>query len=217
MIEYVSHNTDTVMSALGQHVMLALVPILLAIVVSVPFGYLAVRLPRLYQPTLTGAGIVYSIPSLALFLIIPGIIGTQVLSPLNIIIALTVYSSALLVRVVADGLTSVDPATKEVATAMGYRRVRRLFGVELPIALPTMLAGLRFASVSNISMVSVGALIGVGGLGALFTSGLQQRYPEPILVGLVLTVVLALICDLFIVLVQRWATPWTRADARRAV
>ena len=215
MIEYVSRHTDTVISALGQHVMLALVPIVLAVVISVPFGYLAVRRPKLYQPTLTVAGIIYSIPSLALFLIIPGIIGTQVLSPLNIIIALTIYTAALLVRVVADGLNAVDPSTKEAATAMGYRRLRRLFGVELPMALPTMLAGLRFATVANISMVSVGALIGVGGLGALFTRGLQQRYPEQIMVGLLLTVLLALLCDLLIVLFQRRATPWARAEAQR--
>lgn len=216
MIDYVLRHTDTVIGALSQHVMLALVPIILAVLISVPFGYLAVRLLRLYQPTLTTAGIIYSIPSLALFLIIPGIIGTQVLSPLNIIIALTIYTAALLVQVVADGLNSVDPSTKEAATAMGYRRLRRLFGVELPMALPAMLAGLRFATVSNISMVSVGALIGVGGLGALFTRGLQQRYPEQILVGLVLTVLLALLCDLIIVLIQRWATPWARADTRKA-
>lgn len=215
MIDYVTRNPNIVIDALTQHIYLALLPIVLAIVISIPFGYLTVRSPKFSQPTLITSGIIYSIPSLALFLIIPGLIGTTVLSPLNIIIALTIYTAALLVRVVSDALKSVDLFTKEAATAMGYRRVRRLFGVELPMAMPALLAGLRFATVSNISMVSVGALIGVGGLGTFFTRGLQQRYPEQIMVGLILTIVLALLCDLIIVLIQRWVTPWSRADMRK--
>ena len=108
--------------------------------------------------------------------------------------ALTVYTVALLVRVVADGLKSVDPLVTEAASAMGYRRLRRLVSVELPIALPVILAGLRVATVANISLVSVGALIGVGGLGALFTRGSSSYYTPPIVVGIVLSVLLAAVC-----------------------
>jgi osmoprotectant transport system permease protein len=153
----------------------------------------------------------YSIPSLALFVFLPVLLGTKVLSPVNVVVALTVYTVALLARTVADGLRSVDPVVVQAATAMGYRRTRRLIDVELPIALPVILAGLRVATVSNISLVSVGSLIGIGGLGQLFTRGFQLFYLEPILIGVILSVVLAGIADLIIVLVQRAITPWTRA------
>lgn len=216
MIDYITINSSLISAAFGQHIMLALVPVLLGIVVALPLGALAVRYSRLYYPLVNVSSLLYAVPSLALFLILPGIIGTNVLSPLNIIVALALYTVALLVRVVADALNSVDPSVKQAATAMGYGRVRRLISVELPIALPVMLAGLRVATVANISIVSVGALIGVGGLGALFTRGLQLRYLDPIIVGIVLSVLLAAVCDSIIVLVQRQLTPWTRAGGRSA-
>lgn len=214
MIDYIANNSSLILTALNQHVVLALLPVLLGVVVALPLGYLAVRFGWLYQPLLNVSGLLYSIPSLALFVLLPGIIGTKVLSPLNIIVALTIYTVALLVRVVADALRSVDATVTQAASAMGYRRLRRLFSVELPIALPVMLAGLRVATVSNISLVSVGALIGVGGLGALFTRGLQLRYMDPIIVGIVLSVLLAAIADTIIVLLQRRLTPWVRAGGR---
>lgn len=214
MIDYISINHDLIIAAFNQHVMLALVPIVIGAIVALPLGYLTVRFKGLYYPLVNVSSLLYAIPSLALFLILPGIIGTKVLSPINIIVALSIYTVALLVRVVADGLKSVDPSVTQAATAMGYRRVRRLFGVELPIALPVMLAGLRVATVANISIVSVGALIGVGGLGALFTRGLQLRYLDPIIVGIILSVLLAAACDSLIVLIQRRVTPWARAGGR---
>lgn len=214
MIDYITTNSTIIIDAFTQHVMLALVPILLGIVVALPLGYLAVRFNGLYYPLVNVSSLLYAIPSLALFLILPGILGTKVLSPINIIVALTIYTIALLVRVVADGLKSVDTSVTQAASAMGYRRVRRLFGVELPIALPVMFAGLRVATVANISIVSVGALIGVGGLGALFTRGLQLRYLDPIIVGIVLSVLLAAVCDGIIVLIQRRLTPWSRVGGR---
>jgi osmoprotectant transport system permease protein len=215
VIEYLERNRALVLDALGEHVVLALLPVLIGIVVSLPLGYLAVRFPRLYQPMVTVCGVLYSIPSLALFVILPVVIGTKVLSPVNIVVALAVYTVALLVRTVADGLRSVDRTLTDAATAMGYRRIRRLFAVELPLALPVVLAGLRVATVSNISLVSVGALIGVGGLGALFTRGFQLFYAEPIIVGVLLSVLLAGIADLLIVLVQRVLTPWARLSTGR--
>ncbi len=214
MIDYINSNTTVIWNAFSQHVVLALIPVVLAIVISLPLGYIAVRYSKLYYPLVNLSSILYAIPSLALFLLIPVLIGTSVISPLNIIIALTIYSVALLVRVVADGLNSVDPAITQAATAMGYRRVRRLLRVELPIALPVMLAGLRVATVANVSIVSVGALLGVGGLGALFLRGQQLDYAAPIVVGIVLSMLLAAVCDIVIVLVQRKLTPWTRAGGR---
>ena len=216
MIQYLQNNVAVIQAALSQHVFLALVPVLIGIVVSLPIGYLAVRFGFLYHPLLNLSGILYAVPSIALIVLVPTIVGIRILSPLNIIIALSVYTVALLVRVVADGLKSVDPLVTEAASAMGYRRLRRLVSVELPIALPVMLAGLRVATVANVSLVSVGALIGVGGLGALFTRGQQLDYTPPIVVGIVLSVLLAAVCDGIIVLVQRRVTPWTRAAGRTA-
>jgi len=216
VIQYLQNNVAVIQAALSQHVFLALVPVLIGIVVSLPIGYLAVRFGFLYHPLLNLSGILYAVPSIALIVLVPTIVGIRILSPLNIIIALSVYTVALLVRVVADGLKSVDPLVTEAASAMGYRRLRRLVSVELPIALPVMLAGLRVATVANVSLVSVGALIGVGGLGALFTRGQQLDYTPPIVVGIVLSVLLAAVCDGIIVLVQRRVTPWTRAAGRIA-
>ncbi|GAA0566367.1 ABC transporter permease subunit [Paractinoplanes ferrugineus] len=216
MSSYLSNNWDTILTALRQHIWLALVPVVLGFVIALPIGYLGVRFPRLYHPLVNVCGVLYSIPSLALFVFLPVLLGTKILSPLNIVVALTIYTVALLSRTVADGLRSVDPLVVESATAMGYRRLRRLVDVQLPVALPVILAGLRVATVANISLVSVGALIGVGGLGQLFTRGFQLFYLEPIIVGIVLSVALAGIADLTIVLIQRWITPWTRFQGRTA-
>ncbi|MFN8085377.1 MAG: ABC transporter permease subunit, partial [Dermatophilaceae bacterium] len=141
------------------------------------------------------------------------VLHTKMLDPRNVVVALTIYTAALLVRSVADGLRSVDPAVVQAASAMGYRSVHRLVAVELPVALPVLVAGVRSATVANISMVSVGALIGVGGLGTLFTRGLQLRYLDPILLGITLSVLLALLADILLVLVQRRLTPWARPGA----
>ncbi|MEU4692986.1 ABC transporter permease [Actinoplanes sp. NPDC023714] len=210
MIQYLENNYETVLTALQQHVWLALLPVLLGFVIALPIGYLGVRFTWLYHPLVNTCGVLYSIPSLALFVFLPVLLGTKVLSPINIVVALTIYTVALLARTVADGLRSVDPTITQAATAMGYRRVRRLLDVELPVALPVILAGLRVATVANISLVSVGALIGVGGLGQLFTRGFQLFYLEPILVGIILSVLLAGLADLVIVLIQRAVTPWAR-------
>ena len=214
MIDYIRNNTELILAAFGQHIALALIPVVIGLIVALPLGYLAVRRDWLYQPLITITGVLYSIPSLALFVVLPLIIGTKVLSPLNIIVALAIYTVALMVRSVADALRSVDRNVTQAATAMGYRPLKRLFGVDLPIATPVILAGLRVATVSNISLVSVGAIIGVGGLGALFTRGLQLRFAEPIIVGIVLSVILAAVIDSLIVLAQRYLTPWARAGGR---
>jgi osmoprotectant transport system permease protein len=214
MIDYAVQNRSSILEALGQHVWLSLLPVLLGAALALPIGYLAVRYSWLYQPVVNTGGVLYSIPSLALFVVLPAILGTGVLSPLNVVVALSIYTMALLARTVADALTSVQGEATRAAYALGYRPLRQLFGVELPMALPVMFAGLRVATVANISLVSVGALVGVGGLGALFTRGLQLDFVEPILIGIILSVVLAAVCDLAIVLLQRRLTPWSRLEAR---
>lgn len=214
--DYLETNGESVLESLAQHVWLALLPVAIAFVLSLPLGWMVVRFGWARHPLLTASSIVYTIPSLALLLLLPGVIGTGILDPINVVIALTLYSLALLVRTTADGLASVEPQAIQAAVAMGYTPLRRWFSVELPLSLPVVLAGLRVATVANISMVTVSALIGINSLGQLFTRGFQLGfYTPPIVIGLVLSVLLALCADLMIVLTQRALTPWARAGVSR--
>jgi osmoprotectant transport system permease protein len=203
-------HLDLIGSLLAEHLYLALLPVVIGLAVALPLGVLAVRYPRIYPPLLAASGVLYSIPSLALFVVLPGILGTKILDPINVVAALTIYTIALLVRTVVDGLRSVPDHVRQAATAIGYRPVSRLLRIELPIAVPVIAAGLRVATVANISLVSVGALIGVGGLGELFTDGFQRNFLTPIVVGVVLSVALALTADAVLVQLQRLLTPWAR-------
>ncbi|WP_374455988.1 ABC transporter permease [Nocardioides sp.] len=214
--EYVRINHDIITEALLQHARLALVPVVIAVVLALPLGWMIDRFGVARHALLTLGSVVYTIPSLALLLILPGIIGTSVLDPLNVIIALTAYSLALLARTTADAFGSVDEQVLQAASAMGYRSFRQWLTVQLPLALPVMWAGIRVATVANVSMVSIAALVGIGGLGQLFTRGFQLGfYPPPIVIGLVLSVMLAFLADVLIVLAQRLSTPWVRAGASR--
>ncbi len=208
-------NVDLVSGLLAEHVWLALVPVVVGLLLALPLGWAATRVPRVRFALLSAAGLLYTIPSLALFVSLPVVLGTQILSPLNIVVALTLYTVALLVRTVADALDAAPPAVLTAATAMGYRPLRRFVAVELPLAVPVIVAGLRVASVSNISLVTVGSIIGIGGLGELFTLGFQRNYLTPLVVGLVGTLVLALVIDAALLLGGRLATPWVRAGAGR--
>jgi len=214
--DYARENHHEVWSGLREHVWLALLPVLIALVLALPLAWLIGRFGWLRQTILAVGSIVYTIPSLALFLLLSGIIGTGYLDPLNVVIALTLYSVALLVRTTADALASVDDSVLQAATAMGYRPARQWFTVQLPLALPVVFAGLRVATVANVSMVSIAALIGLGGLGELFTRGFRLGfYTPPIVIGLLLTVALALVADLLLVLLQRMLTPWSRVGVAR--
>jgi len=192
-------------------VWLAAVPLVAGLVIALPIGWLANRFRWTYPPLVTAAGLLYTIPSLVLFVVLPGLLGTKTLDPVNVAVALTVYTVALLVRVVADGLASVSATTLSAASAMGYTNRQRLFAVELPIAVPVIGAGLRVAAVSNVSLVSVASLLGVAQLGTLFTEGSQLNTLTPILLGLIMIVALALLFDGVILVAMRMLTPWQRA------
>lgn len=209
---YLDVNYSVVLDALFQHVWLALLPVVIAFVLSLPIGWAVVRYGWLRTPLLTVSSVVYTIPSLALLLLMPLILGTSILDPLNVVVALALYSLALLVRTTSDALASIDDGVVQAATAMGYKPTRRWFAVELPLAMPVVLAGLRVATVANVSLVSVAALIGIGGLGQLFTRGQQLVYAPPIAVGLVLSVALAFVLDGLIVLAGRLLSPWDRVS-----
>ncbi|HET8641261.1 MAG TPA: ABC transporter permease subunit [Pseudonocardiaceae bacterium] len=197
-----------VLELLVVHVRLSLLPLLLGLLAAVPFGWVAQRYRLLRAALLGSANVLYTVPSLALFVILPGILGTRILDEINVVVALALYTAALLVRPVIDALDAVPGHVLAAATAMGYRPVRRFLTVELPLAVPVLAAGVRVASVSNISLVSVGALIGVGGLGQLFTQGFQDTYNAPIIVGIALTLVLAFVVDALLVVLRNALTPW---------
>ena len=216
MIQYFSQNHATILTALVQHIWLALLPVAIGVVFALPLGYLAVRYPRLHQPIVNTGSVIYSIPSLALFVVLPAILGAGgALDPLNVVVALSLYSLALLTRTVADALTSVQGETTQAAFAMGYRPLRRLFGVELPMALPVLFAGLRVATVANISLVSVGA----DRRGRRPRCAVHPRLPARLRRADRRSASCSRCCwrsscDLGLVLLQRAMTPWTRAGAR---
>ena len=206
--DWLSRNADVVLDDLQQHIEITVAALALGAVIAFPIGLIAYRWRKTYPPILAVTQVLYTIPSLALFVLLLNIVG---LGTEPVIIGLAIYSLVILVRNLVEGLRGVPPEVRDAAAAMGYRETRRLFAVELPLALPAILAGLRVAAVSTISLVSVGALIGSGGLGQLFIHGFQIDNPIEIWTGIVLTVVLALVFDLLIVGSGRLLTPWTRA------
>lgn len=207
---WIGDNLGLIWEQLSEHLYLAILPVLLGLLISVPLGYVATRFGWLANPLIAFGGVLYSLPSIALFIVLPAILGTQVLSRINIVVALTIYTVSLLIRNVIDGLRSVPPDVRQAAIAVGYGPARRLLTIDLPIAVPVIFAGLRVVTVANISMVSVGAVIGIGGLGELFTQGFQKDFLTPVVVGVVLSLLLALLADLAIVGLQRVLTPWAR-------
>ncbi len=213
--QYFQNHRDDVLSWTWTTVWLSAVPLVIGLVLALPIGWVASRYRWTYPPIVSGAGILYTIPSLVLFLVLPGIIGTKILDPVNVAVALTVYTVALLVRTVADGLSSVAPDTLAAASAMGYTARQRLFAVQLPIAIPVIGAGLRVAAVSNVSLVSVASIIGVTQLGQLFVEGNSTNSVPPTVLGLILFVALALALDLLILVAIRLLTPWQRAVSAR--
>lgn len=211
------HNLSDVLDMLIVHIRLALLPLVFGLVLALPLGWIAHRY-RFVRPVLiNAANLFYTVPSLALFVVLPGLLGTQMLDEINVVVALTLYTAALLVRPVADALAALPPHVIAAANALGYKPLRRVCTVDIPLAVPVLAAGVRVASVSNISLVSVGALIGVGGLGELFTDGFENSYSAPIIVGIVLTLLLALVVDLLLVGLRRVLTPWVRAETAPAV
>lgn len=200
-----------------EHLALSIPPIVIGFVISIPLGYLAYRFRLTRGLLLSLAGLLYTIPSLALFVILPPILGISYLSSLNLTIALTIYAVAILSRSVADALDSVDPAIRQSATAVGFGAWRRFWTVEFPLAGPVILAGLRVTAVSTISLVTVGILIGVDSLGYLFTNGFQRRIVPEILAGVVTVMLIALIVDYLLVLAGRVIMPWAPRRPTRAM
>jgi osmoprotectant transport system permease protein len=212
---YYDTHASTIWGWIWTTVWLAAVPLIIGLLLALPLGWLANRYRFTYLPTLTIAGILYTIPSIVLFLVLPGVLGTKVLQATNIAVALTIYTVALMVRIVADGLGSVAAETMAAASAMGYTSRQRFFAVQLPVAVPVIGAGMRVAAVSNVSLVSVASTIGVTQLGSLFIEGNNNYDTTPILLGLILFVVLAFVFDGVVLSAVRVLTPWQRAVRAR--
>ncbi|MFJ6079156.1 ABC transporter permease [Pseudarthrobacter sp. NPDC092419] len=213
-MEWFLANSSMVLERAGQHMVLAIIPMVLGLLLSVPLAQLARRHRVLRSVVLTTSSLLYTIPSLALFIILPSILATRILDPLNVVVALTLYAVALLVRAALDAFDSVSADVSQAAVAMGFKPLARFMRVDLPLSLPVLFAGLRVVSVSNISLVSVAALLGVGNLGMLFTSGLQRGFITEVMVGIVAILVLALLMDALLVLLERILTPWERAGRK---
>ncbi len=206
-------NLDTIWELTVNHARLSVIPIIASFVLSIPLGWLANRNRVLRTIVISGGSLLFTIPSLPLFVILPLVIGTRVLDDTNLVVALTIYGVAIMARSASDALASVAPATLDASTAMGYSPAARFFKVELPLAGPVLLAGIRVVSVSTIALVSVGVIIGSANLGSLFLSGKQRGILESVVVGIVVSMLLALLFDILIVIAGRVLMPWNRKQS----
>jgi osmoprotectant transport system permease protein len=208
---WLERNLDDIAEATGEHLFLALLPVLVGLLISLPLGWAANRWRIARGILVPLSGVLYTIPSLALITLVPLALGTRIIDPLNVQVPLAIYTIALLVRSIADALRAVPGDVTAAATAIGYRPARRFLAVELPLAVPVIIAGLRVAVVSAMSLTAVGALVGIGGLGQLITEGFLRNNGVELVVAIVLIVVIALLIDGLLLSVGRVVTPWTRA------
>ncbi|MEU7422951.1 ABC transporter permease [Streptomyces sp. NPDC040750] len=209
--DYVRTRRQILLDAVGQHVQLTALSILIGLVIALPLAVLARRWRWAAGPVLAGTTILYTIPSLAMFSLLLPVYG---LSATLVVAGLVLYSLTLLVRNILAGLRAVPEETRQAARGLGYGPVRLLLTVELPLALPAAMAGLRIATVSAVSLVTVGAIVGFGGLGNLIYAGMNTYFKAQVLTASVLCVLIAIVADLLMLGVQWLITPWVRA--RRA-
>ncbi|MFI7350989.1 ABC transporter permease [Streptomyces sp. NPDC049936] len=206
--EYLSTRREILLDAVLQHLELTAASVLVALVVALPLAVLARRRRWAAGPVLAVTTILYTIPSLAMFSLLLPVYG---LSASLVVAGLVLYSLTLLVRNILAGLRAVPEEIRQAARGMGYGPVRQLLAVELPLALPAAMAGLRIATVSAVSLLTVGAIVGFGGLGNLIYSGMNTYFKAQVLTASVLCVVIAVAADLLLLGAQRLMTPWTRA------
>ncbi len=208
--DWVFDHLDDIWLATREHLVLTGIALGIGLLVSLALSLVALRYRKSYAPITWFTGILYTIPSLALFSILVPITG---LSVLTAEIGLVSYTLLILIRNIVAGIDGVDPAVKEAALGMGYTPRRVLFQIEFPLAMPVIIAGIRIASVTTIGLVTVTALIGQGGLGFFILQGLRRFFTTEIMVGAVMSVVLAVAIDFLLVGAERALTPWVRAKA----
>lgn len=206
--DWVWDHLDDIWNATAEHLVLTGVALGLGLLISVGLSLVARRYRKTYTPITWVTGILYTIPSLALFSILVPITG---LSIVTAEVGLVSYTLLILIRNIVAGLDGVSPAIREAAEGMGYTRRKILLEIEIPLALPVIIAGIRIASVTTIGLVTVAAIIGKGGLGFFILQGLRRFFTTEIVVGAVGSVVLAVVIDLSLVMIERALTPWARA------
>jgi osmoprotectant transport system permease protein len=209
-------NFDYVRELFVRHAWISVASTVIGFVFALPVGWFANEHPRLRGASVFIVATLYTIPSIAMFILLPGILGTPILSVSNVVIALAIYAAAVMVRSVTDAFGSVSPAVLDAASATGFSRAQRVFRVQLPLAGPVLLAGLRVVSVSTVSMLSVASLIGVSNLGSLFTDGFRRDFLTEIVIGIVGVVVLAVVLDLLLVMLGRLLLPWSSGQKTKA-
>ncbi|WP_030154802.1 ABC transporter permease [Glycomyces sp. NRRL B-16210] len=209
-MNWLNANWPQVVDLAGDHLALSVPAILASVLIAVPIGRLAYRRPRIGGPLLGAAALMYAIPALPLLIIIPAILGIPLRSAATMIVALTVYGVALLVRTAADAFGSVDARVREAAVAVGHSPRSVFWRVDLPLSIPVLLSGVRVVTVSTVSLVTIGALIGVPSLGSLLTDGFQRGIAAEVATGVIVTILLALLLDALLLAAGRAVTPWTR-------
>jgi osmoprotectant transport system permease protein len=205
--DWFTSRSDQILAATRQHVILTALAVGIGLLISLPLSVLAHRVPRLRTPVLAASGVIYTIPSLALFAVLVPFTG---LSKTTVEIGLVGYTLLILVRNTLTGLAGVPSDVVDAARGMGYAGPRLLWQVELPLALPAILGGVRIATVSTIALVTIGAEVSNGGLGRLILEGFQDDYRAEAFGASVLCVALAIVADMFLLGVQRVSTPWQR-------
>ena len=206
-LQYVEDRKSEIVDATIEHIEITVAAVLLGIVIAFPLALLARRLPRLESSILGASTGIYTIPSLALF---PLLLPFTGLSPTTVVVGLALYALTILVRSMLEGLRAVPDDVRESAIGLGYGATRLLVRVDLPLALPVMMAGLRVATVSTVALTTVGSLVSYGGLGNLIKDGVESNFRAELFTAAVLCVVLAVLLDVLIVVVQRLLTPWAR-------
>lgn len=207
-MQWLWDNRDLVLGLTLEHVRLSILPIIVGFIACIPLGWLSSRYRVARSVLLTLGGVLFTIPSLALFVALPVILGTKILSDVNVVVTLTIYAIAMMIRGSADAFASVSTPVLQSATAVGYSAFSRFWSVELPLAGPVLLANLRVVSVSAVSLLSVAALIGKGGLGYLFLNGYQRDFPTEVAIGIIFILLIALFFDLILVVLGRILLPW---------
>ena len=209
--DWIADNLDAIAGRLWEHVQMTVIAVVIGFVLSFALAMLVRRFPRLYGPVIGISGTLYSIPSLALFALLIPFSGVSLVTAE---IALVSYTLLILVRNIVAGLESVPAEVIEAAQSMGYTTAQRFWRVEVPIALPVIVAGLRIATVTTVGLVTVTTLIGLGGLGYLIVNGgINRFFPTSIYTGVVLAIALAVVADVLFLALQRRLTPWARGQA----
>jgi osmoprotectant transport system permease protein len=209
-MEWLWNNVDLVLALTAEHARLSAIPIAIGFAASLALGWIASRSSVIRAVALTVSNVIYTIPALALFVALPGILGTKILDELNVIAALSLYATSMMLRGAVDAFASVSHEVLQSATGQGFSPLARFWTVQVPLAGPVLLANARVGSVSIVSLLSVAALIGSGGLGYLFTDGYSRSFATEIVVGIVFTVLLALAFDAILVVTGRLLMPWSR-------